>query len=247
MKRMLLWFTILLTMLCLPSAMAETPPGFGYINANRINVRKSIGGSIVTQLDDGDAVYIVKQQQDGKGRLWYLVNTEYGNDRAITVWVQARYVTAGSKLFNHIVQLAAGENGLLALQSDGMVTGVADENTGTRVFRNTIAQWKNVRQVACGFMTYLALCEDGSLRGFGNNAYEDWNSIRNVRLLDAKGSNIAFVTQAGVCNQQNYTPCDVLGEPLDWQRTTQIIACYWGTIALYPDADTPYGLNAKIS
>ena len=235
MKRMILWFTILLTLLCLSSALAETPPGFGYINADRINVRKGIGGSIVTQLDDGDAVFIVKQQQDGEGRLWYLVNTEYSNDRAITVWVQARYVTAGSKLFSHIVQVAAGENGLLALQNDGKVVGVADENAGTRVFRNTIAQWKNVRQVACGFMTYLALCEDGSLRGFGNNASEDWDSIRNVRLLDAKNSNIAFVTEAGMCNQQNYTPCYTLGKPLDWQRVTQITVCDWGTLALYPD------------
>lgn len=235
MKRMLLCLAILMTVLGLPDAQAETPPGFGYINTNRTNIRESIGGPIVTQLDDGDAVYVIKQQPDGEGRLWYLVNTERGNDRAITVWVQARYVTAGSQLFHHIVQVAAGENGLLALQSDGRVAGVADENADTRVFRDTIAQWKNVRQVACGFMTYLALCEDGSLRGFGNNAYEDWNSIRNVRLLDAKGSNIAFVTEAGVCNQQNYTPCYTLGEPLDWQRATQITACYWGTIALYPD------------
>ena len=84
-------------------------------------------------------------------------------------------------------------------------------------------------------MTYLALCEDGSMRGFGNIGDELWNSVRDVRLLDAKGSAIAYVTADGACNQQSDNRCHTLGKPLDWQCVTQITACAWGTLALYPD------------
>ena len=229
-RRLMVW----LAALCLfPGAAAETPPGFGYINTDRTNVREGVGGPIVTQLDDGDAVYILSRQKDGQDRLWYRVNSEHNGDHPFTVWVQARYVTAGSELFHDIVQVAAGEKGMLALQSDGNVVGVADEIVNTRVFRQKIAQWKNVQQVACGFMTYIALLEDGSLRGFGNMAYEDWDNVRDVRLLDASGSNIVYVTADGVCNQDSNNPCYTMGEPLDWQRATQVAAHFYGVVALY--------------
>jgi|GEM_PF-6877160 len=242
MKQWIRWIAVWLIAFSLSGAAADTPPGFGYINTNQTNVRKGVGGPIVTQLHDGDAVYIVSQQRDAKDRLWYHVNSEHNGDHPFTVWVQARYVTAGSELFHDIVQVAAGEKGILALQSDGTVVGVGDENVNTRVFRQTIAQWKNVKQVACGFMTYIALLEDGSLRGFGNMAYEDWNSVRDVRLLDAMGSNIAYITTDGVCNQESVNPCYTIGEPLDWQRAGQITACDFGVIARYPDGGVTVAL-----
>lgn len=228
-------FIVLLLCVAMCGAAAETPLGFGYVNTDRTNVRESAGGPIVNRLNDGDAVFVLRQQADSQGRLWYQVNTEFEHDQAATVWVQARFVTAGSDLFHGVTQVSAGETGLLALLSDGTVAGVADENTGTRVFRRSIAAWSNVSQVACGYMTYLARMEDGSLRGFGNMAFEDWNRVRDVRLLDANGSSIVYVTQGGVCNQQNYVHCAMLGAPLDWQHVEQIAGFDYGVLALYPD------------
>ena len=66
-------------------------------------------------------------------------------------------------------------------------------------------------------------------------AYEDWDRIQGVRLLDAKDMNIAFVTADGVCNQETYNRCYTLAEPLDWQRAKQIVASRYGVIALYPE------------
>ena len=216
-------------------ALAQTPLGFGYINTDRTNVRENPNDDIVTRLDDGDAVYILSQTRDSRDILWYKINTEYNGDRALTAWVQADYVTAGSALFSDIVQVAAGEMGMLALRRDGTVTGVANENWNSRAFRDTIAEWRDVRQVACGFMTYIALLADGSLRGFGNMAYEDWNSVRGVRLLDAVDMNIAYITQDGSFNRAVNNQTVTLGEPLDWQRARQIVAWDNGAVALYAD------------
>lgn len=235
MKRTAALLAVLLFITRFGCASAETPPGFGYVNTDRTNVRTSVGGPIVTQLNDGDAVYVLQQQTDSQGRLWYQVNTEFEHDQPATVWVQARFVTTGSELFHDIVQVAAGETGLLALRSDGTVAGVADENTGSRVFQGIIAAWRNVSQVACGYTTYLARLQDGSLRGFGNLAYEDWDSVQGVRLLDANSSSIVYVTQDGVCNQQSYAHCQTLGKPLDWPNVTQIAGFDYGVLALYAD------------
>lgn len=235
MKKMLTGLMCLLVVCGLTGALADTPPGFGYINTDRTNVRESAGGPIITRLNDGDAVYILNRQEDSDGTVWYRVNTEYNGDHPITVWVQARYVTAGSELFHDIVQVAAGEKGMLALQSGGTVVGVGDENVGTRVFKETVAEWKNVKQVACGYMTYLALLADGSLRGFGNMAYEDWNTVLDVRLLDAAGLNIAYVTEDGACNREKENRFYTLGQALDWRRAERITAWDYGVIARYPD------------
>jgi len=237
-KRTFFCFMVLWITLGLAGALAETPLGFGYVNTNRTNMRESPGGPIVTRLDDGDAVYIISEKTDSQGRVWYQVNTEYDAERPATLWVQSDYVTAGSGLFSDIVQVAAGAKGMLALKSDGTVVGVADETLDTRVFRDTIAAWETVQQVACGDMTYLALLEDGSLRGFGNMAYEDWNSVRGVRLLDADGMDIAYVTQDGLCDRDQNPRLVVLREALDWRLAVQIAACDFGVVALYPDGGT---------
>ena len=201
----------------------ESPVGFGYIQTNQTNLREDVGGRILFKLDAGDSLYVTEQTTDGQGMLWYHVNTEV-RDKPRSAWVQAKYVLAGDQLFHDVVQIAACETGMLALQSDGHVAGVADENVGTRVFEKQIARWDHVRQVACGFMTYLGLREDGSLRGFGNLAFEDWNAVRNVRLLAAERGNVAYVTEDGRCNMESYQTLQTIGAPLDWLHVKTLAA-----------------------
>lgn len=221
-------------------ALAEAPMGFGYINTDRTNIRKGVGEDILLRLNAGDSIFVTEQRQDGDGVLWYRINSEKEHDKGFSGWVQARFVTAGDALFTDVVQVAAGDMGMLALRGDGSVVGVANENWDTRVFQDTVAQWRGVRQVACGFMSYFALLKDGTLRGFGNMAFEDWNRVKDVRLLSAFDTNIAYLTESGECNTLRDNASQLYGAPPDAPRAEAMFAVDRGLFLRYADGSLTY-------
>ena len=195
MKKLRQCLLLLLCTLLLTSASAE-PLGFGLVNTNRTNLRKSMGGDLAFRQNKGEYVYIYDHASDKKGQEWYHVWTDVTRDyttRTRSGWVRAEYVTAGDELFQDVVQISAGDAGMLALHGDGTVTGVAHEVSDERVFQSTIAAWRDIRQVAAGSYTYFAVGTDGRLHGFGNADYEDWESVTGVSLLDVNSVTVVYI------------------------------------------------------
>lgn len=231
------WICAIAVTFCLSFAWvtgsAETL-GFGYINTMRTNLRKSAGGPILFTCDQGDSLFITGQTTDAEGVLWYHVNTEQ-KDQLKTAWIQARYVDAGDTIFQNIISISAGKRGFLALRKDGQVVGVADENVGTRVFRDTIREWKDMEQIATGFMTYFGVGKNGTLAYCGNLENEDLRTAENVRLLACGDTMVAYITEKGELYPDWLETQPAFGEPFSGAETRRLIVTSSAVIALRYD------------
>lgn len=163
------WLCLLVIVIILLSGCAAAEPlGFELVNTDKTNFRKSIGCDIAYRLDRNALVYIAGHDTDARGRQWYHIITYAPKGHGRSAWVMADYVDAGDRLFSDIVQVAACGEGMLALRSDGTVTGVSNINAATG-FDKTIHEWRDIRQVCCYDYLYLALDKDGRLMGCGNH------------------------------------------------------------------------------
>lgn len=180
---------LILFLLCLMPLFgtAETL-GFGFVNADKVNVRESPNGKILLRLDEGHEVYITDTKTDGKGKTWYRVNTylhyNYGHYEKIG-WVRGDLVMAGEEYWRNISDIASDGENLIALTKDGHVLGAG---TPSHSEDNDLAQWKaglsGVKGIATAFHTYFALMEDGTVRGAGIRLPQDNKNIP-VRLISS--------------------------------------------------------------
>ena len=142
------------------SALAE-PLGFGFVNARDVALRRIMGGIIVDRLPKGTCVWIRDVRTDRTGKKWYEINAkagvnEDGTEKEHTGWMRAEFIDAGDSLWHDVESVAASDEGMLALRTDGTVeqAGRSGEN-GEQNLRRWAKAIDNIQQVG--------MCGDGQI------------------------------------------------------------------------------------
>lgn len=127
MKRTVKVLLILLVFILLiaSSSLAE-PLGFGFVNARDVALRGVMGGIIIDRLPKGTCVWIRDVRMDREGKKWYEINAkagvnEDGTEKEHTGWMRAEFIDAGNTVWHDVESVAASDEGMLALRTDGTV------------------------------------------------------------------------------------------------------------------------------
>lgn len=168
MKRLL----CLICLLCLLPlcAVQGDPLGFGFVNANKVALRKEPGGKRLHRLDRDTCVWISDSRTDREGTLWYKINAgvhENHTNYDFSGWMMAQYIVAGDDLWHDVASVSANRLGMIALRTDGTV-----ETAGRPIVSKDGSAWVSVRGWADGyrdvrqvgvlpFLDYFLLTRDG--------------------------------------------------------------------------------------
>lgn len=122
MKRFLLCMLMGILMgLAACTASAETL-GWGFVNNTDVALRRGVGGKAVFRLPKDTCVWINNSQVDGNGVLWYEIRTGLHVDNAnydFSGWMKAEFIDTGVEVWHDITAIAAYNNGLIVLRTDG--------------------------------------------------------------------------------------------------------------------------------
>ncbi len=122
MKRFLLCLLMgIVISLAVCTASAETL-GWGFVNNTDVALRRGVGGKTIYRLPKDTCVWINDSYVDGKGVLWYEIRTGLHVDNAnydFTGWMKAEFIDAGEEVWRDITAIAASNNGLIVLRTDG--------------------------------------------------------------------------------------------------------------------------------
>ena len=165
-------------------ALAE-PLGFGFVNARDVALRENMGGIIAGRLPKGTCVWIRDARTDSTGKKWYEVNTcagvnEDGTEAEYTGWMLAEFIDAGEALWHDVESVAASDEGMVALRTDGTVeqAGGTGENSG-QALRGWAKAISNIRQVGLcrGGQVCYAVSRDGTCYDSGDTGKEHTERI----------------------------------------------------------------------
>ncbi len=122
MKRFLLCLLLVIMMsLTVCAASAETL-GWGFVNNTDVALRRGVGGEVIIRLPKDTCVWITDSRTDSKGVLWYEIRTGLHVDNAnndFSGWMKAEFIDAGVDVWHDITAIAAFNNGLIVLKTDG--------------------------------------------------------------------------------------------------------------------------------
>ena len=173
MKRTVKVLMILLVfILTIASTALAEPLGFGFVNARDVALRKIMGGIIMDRLPKGTCVWIRDVRTDRTGKKWYEINAkagmnEDGTEKEHTGWMRAEFIDAGDALWHDVESVAASDEGMLALRTDGTVEqagrAMAGEDGGQDLHRWAKAI-SDIRQVGVcmGGQVCYAVGRDGT-------------------------------------------------------------------------------------
>ncbi|MBR5960288.1 MAG: hypothetical protein IKZ98_04775 [Clostridia bacterium] len=160
MKRTVKVLMILLVCIQLIASAAQAEPlGFGFVNARDVAVRGIMGGRILDRLPKDTCVWIRDARTDRAGRKWYEINAkagvnEDGTDKEQTGWMRAEFIDAGNTVWHDVESVAASDEGMLALRTDGTVeqAGLArPDNADGQSLRGWAKAISDIQQVGiCG-------------------------------------------------------------------------------------------------
>ena len=163
----LLSILLVIAWLCLSGgAMAEGEGAFAFVNASRVNLRKSPGGDIITRLDQDTCVAVIDSKMRGD-KLWHRVIASVDNDSKVWCgWMDASFLTDATSVYENVVQAAVGNRHVLLRMEDGSVAAFGFP------FRNNldVDGWGRVRDVTAARFASYGLSEDG-MNVFG----DAWN------------------------------------------------------------------------
>lgn len=122
MKRLIVSFIVFaMISMTICSAAGETL-GWGFVNDTDVALRRGIGGEKITRLPKDTCVWINDSRTDSDGVLWYEIKTGLHVDNAnydFSGWMKAEFIDAGEAIWHDVTAMAAAENGLIVLRSDG--------------------------------------------------------------------------------------------------------------------------------
>ncbi len=168
-EKILLSVAALLLLLCLfPLSGLAQQKGFGVFAINEVNVRESPGGDILFKKQKGEELFILSSREY-RGQTWYEVNTlDARRITPRTAWVRSDMVIPPEVLFSDVVQVAADHNLMIALKKDGTAVMGGEMHKYPHLMPGAAPDtWRQVKQVAAGFLTVYGLKEDGSLYKWG--------------------------------------------------------------------------------
>ena len=152
---------LLVFILAIASSSLAEPLGFGFVNARDVALRRIMGGIIVDRLPKDTCVWIQDVRTDRTGKKWYEINAkarvnEDGTEKEHTGWMRAEFIDAGDSLWHDVESVAASDEGLLALRTDGTVeqAGRPGDN-GEQDLRRWAKTIDNIQQVG--------ICGDGQI------------------------------------------------------------------------------------
>ena len=127
--------------------------GFAEIAKEDVNVRDSVGGKSLWQLDSPQSVYVFEEKTVGK-HLWCHVSTYVGKNPK-TGWIRGDMLRFLSDEFYDIVDVIAGETYVIGLRSDGTVV-VTQKNW-------SVSWWTDIVALAAGDFFLMGLRSDGRI------------------------------------------------------------------------------------
>lgn len=138
-------------------ALAAEEYSFAIVNADRVNLRKSPGGNIITRLDKNACVYIA-DTREARGKTWHRVVVSVNNDQQqYEGWMDASFLTDVSDQYSHVVQAAVGNRHVLLRMEDGSVAAFGFP------FRDNldVQGWAPVQDIAAARFASFGLGTDG--------------------------------------------------------------------------------------
>lgn len=171
MKKLLVHITVLvLLLMACHTAFAATEYSFAFVNANRVNLRKTPGGDLITRLDMDTCVYIADTREH-KGKQWHYIITSVEKDqKQLAGWMDASFLTDVSYAYANVVQAAAGNRHVLLRMADGSAAAFGFP------FRTNldVRSWGRVTDIAAGRFASYGLSEDG-MTVYGSEWAQDNN------------------------------------------------------------------------
>ena len=185
---------LILILLLLPvcSFAQSEPLGFGFVNARDVALRGIMGGIIADRLPKGTCVWIRDARTDRAGKKWYEINAkagvnEDGTEKEHTGWMRAEFIDAGDLLWHDVESVAASDEGLLALRTDGTVEQAGRDLCG---WTDAISDIALLKIDAEGLVT-AELGESSNLRvgdrvaAIGNPLGEDFRNTLTDGIVSA--------------------------------------------------------------
>lgn len=161
---------VLLAALCAGVLARGETVGFGSINADAVNIRKSAGGDLIFRAEQGQNVFVFDSETDAKGQEWYRVviyRRPVQNGSRCEGWVMAKFVDVTDADSCDITKAALNDNGYMALHADGTVSGAEIGFFDSEEMTERFAGLNGVRDIGVGLRTYAAAKEDGALWQWG--------------------------------------------------------------------------------
>ena len=112
---------LLLAALCAGVLARAETVGFGSINADAVNIRKSAGGDLIFRAEQGQNVFVFDSETDAKGQEWYRVviyRRPVQNGSCCEGWVMAKFVDVTDADSRDITKVALNDNGYMALHAE---------------------------------------------------------------------------------------------------------------------------------
>lgn len=141
------------------SAASASEQGFAIVRKDGVNFRMAPGGKRICYLDRDTAVFILGEEMDASGVLWYKVRALRNQESQIG-YLRADMVVPPSELFHDVQSVSALEYHMLCLNRDGSVQAL-----GANLFNVLGVQGlTGVRDICAGSFESLILMEDGNVR-----------------------------------------------------------------------------------
>lgn len=225
MKRLVLCLVILvmLTTALLP-ATAETL-GWGFVNSTDVALRRGVGGERITRLPKDTCVWINDCRTDSSGTLWYEIKTGLHIDHTnydFSGWMKAEFIDAGATVWHHITQIAASNNGLIVLRSDGTT-----ETAGRPIVAMDGSGWVSPKGWASSYgkAIHVGIPYVGNQYHMITEKDEFISSVNGLRVADGLSHAAALEADEGML------PQDTL--PV-WKDHAELAAFRYGLITM-PD------------
>ena len=161
---------LLAALLCACAFAQAEAAGFGSINADAVNIRKSAGGALIFRAEQGQNVFIDGAETDAKGQDWYhivIYRRPVQNGSRCEGWVMAKFVDVADADSRDITKVVLNNNGYMALHADGTVSGTEIGFSDSEEVTERFAGLSGIRDIGTGLRTYVALGENDALWQWG--------------------------------------------------------------------------------
>lgn len=151
----------------LAQAGARAELGFAEAAKNKVNVRASVGGSIMMRIDAPQSVYVFEETKRG-GELWCHVYTNRNKD-CVDGWIRADMLRFLSEEFHDVVSVQVGNHYVTGLRGDGTVAIMGNDMPHLPCV-DAVRAWRDIRQVSSWICQVYGLDAQGHIQAVGRSA-----------------------------------------------------------------------------
>lgn len=156
---------------------------------------------------------------------------------------EAYSTSANARQNKNAIAVAAGNEHLLILYSDGTCGAIGDSNSAMC----NVQSWNNVVAIAAGAGGSIGLLSNGDVLYTGINNYNQYSytNLHNIAAIASKGWHMMYITSSGYVGAMGWTDsnrCNTSAwNNLSGKRVIGIAASGWNNMVLFDDGTVALG------